>query len=165
MWPIRILSLMLVSFLAMGCSTHVTTLDLLPSTYVGNLQVTGIDTATTLPDLNPEVIPALKSAVVERMAKMPSGVMPVKIVMTVTEYVLKNGGARALIGAFAGDNRMTVNVKVLDITGGVISEFKVERRANPGGYGAFYAQGAAMINATADGITDGLRGMNGRRPS
>lgn len=59
---------------------------------------------------------------------------------------------------FAGSSKMTASVKLIDDTGKQVADFDVVRSANPGGYGAFYDQTAATVDAVADSIVEALGG-------
>jgi hypothetical protein len=49
------------------------------------------------------------------------------------------------------------------LAGNTLADFDVQRSANPGGYGAFYSQTNATIDAVADGVADVLSGKTGAR--
>lgn len=123
---------------------------------VGNLQFGDINAISTLASVTPDDTNRLKMSVAERVGKLPQGNLPVRIQMTVTEFDIQSGAARFFIGAFAGSNKMTVSVRIIDLAGNTISDFDVQRSANPGGYGAFYSQTNATIDAVADGVADVL---------
>lgn len=163
MRTIHALSIVLISFLAFGCATDVNTRQALAPISVGNLEFREIDATSTLASVTPDTINRLKMSVSERVGKLPQGRMPVKIQMAVTEFDIQSGAARFFIGAFAGSNKMTVSVKITDSMGNTIADFDVQRSANPGGYGAFYSQTDATIDAVADGVAGVLGGMSGAR--
>jgi hypothetical protein len=161
MRAIHALSILLISFLVVACATDVNTRQPLSPMSVGSLQFGEIDAASTLASVTPDHINRLKMSVSERVGKLPQGNVPVRIQMSVTEFDIQSGAARFFIGAFAGSNKMTVTVKIMDPMGNTIADFDVQRSANPGGYGAFYSQTNATIDAIADGVADVLGGMSG----
>ncbi len=107
-------------------------------------------------DLDARLEQAVQKAIA---AKNPSGRTDAKVAIVVTRYEVVSGGARALMGALAGANKLYASVSVSDAhTGATIGKFNVERDSNPGGYGMFYDQAQATIDAAAEGIVDGLYG-------
>lgn len=160
---INALSILVVAFIAVACATDVSTRQPLAPMSVGNLRFGEIEATSTLASFTPDHIDRLKMSVSERVGKLPQGSMPVKIQMAVTEFDIQSGAARFFIGAFAGSNKMTVTVRIMDMMGNTIADFDVQRSANPGGYGAFYSQTQATIDAIADGVADVLGGMSGAK--
>ena len=126
---LNLCSILLVSFLVVGCATNVNTRQALESNVIGSLE----------------------------------GTIPVKLQIAVTEFDIQSGAARLFVGVFAGSNKMTAAIKVIDGTGKTVAEFDVQRSANPGGYGAFYSQTGATFDAVADGIAEVLSGKSGYR--
>ena len=155
----RLAALVLGSVVA-GCSTTVDTRQALVPSVANSISVQAVEAKSGLSAVTPEVIAKLESAVKARLATMPPGTSEVKVSLAITEFDMTSSGVRFLIGAFAGPNRATVGVKVMDATGATIADFDVKRTANPGGYGAFYDQEAATINALADSIVAVLAGQN-----
>lgn len=158
---INALSIVLISFLVVACATDVNTRQPLAPMSLGNLRFGEIEATSTLASFTPDHINRLKASVSERVGKLPQGNMSVRIQMSVTEFDIQSGAARFFIGAFAGSNKMTVTVKITDPMGNTIADFDVQRSANPGGYGAFYSQSDATIDAVADGVAGVLGGMSG----
>jgi hypothetical protein len=156
-------SILLISLFIVGCATDVNTRQALQPMSVGNLQFGDIDATSALASVTPDDINRLKMSVEERVGKLPQGNLPVRIQMTVTEFDIQSGAARFFIGAFAGSNKMTVSVRIMDLAGNTIADFDVQRSANPGGYGAFYSQTNATIDAVADGVAEVLSGRSGAR--
>ena len=154
---------MFAALLITACATNVNTHQALEPMSVGNLQFGDIEATSTLASMTPEDINRLKMSVAERVGKLPKGAMLVKIQMAVTEFDIQSGAARFFAGALIGSNKMTVSVKIIDGSGKTISDFDVQRSANPGGYGAFYSQTNATIDAVADGVADVLSGKSGAR--
>jgi len=160
---INALSILLISFMAVACATDVNTRQPLAPMSLGNLRFGAIEATSTLASVTPDHIDRLKMSVSERIGKLPQGSMPVKIQIAVTEFDIQSGAARFFIGVFAGSNKMTVAVKIMDMMGNTIADFDVQRSANPGGYGAFYSQTQATIDAVADGVAGVLGGMSGAK--
>ena len=158
---INALSILLISFLVVACATDVNTRQPLAPMSVGSLRFGEIEATSTLASVTPDHINRLKMSVSEQVGKLPQGTVPVRIQMSVTEFDIQSGAARFFIGVFAGSNKMTVTVKITDTMGNTIADFDVQRSANPGGYGAFYSQTNATIDAIADGVADVLGGMSG----
>ena len=74
--------------------------------------------------------------------------------VTVTNYTMRHGAARALLGIMAGSDNIQSTVKVKDrVTGAVLSEFSVESK-NPTAMGT----SRGMIETHADTIVETLRG-------
>jgi len=159
----KLLSIVLAAVFVAGCATVVTLRQPLAQMSVGNLQFRGIEATSTLTSVTPENIARLKMSVAERVSKLPKGDVPVKIEVVVTEFDIQSGATRLVAGAFSGSNKMTVSVKVIDPVGKTIADFDVQRSGNPGGYGFFYSQTDATINAVADGIADVLSVKSGAR--
>jgi uncharacterized lipoprotein YmbA len=154
---------LLVSGLALAaCSTTITTHQPMPAEMVGNLQVTAIRVASNV-EVPTTIGDRLKAAVEQELAKRSSGHTPVTLNLQINEYRVSNQGTRAVIGAIAGSNFVAVAVEVRDGADQLRASFDVRRESNPGGYGAFYNQEAAMLTATAEGIVAALSG--GRAPA
>jgi hypothetical protein len=139
-----------------ACSTTVTTRQALEPATVRALKVDSVEVMSSLDAVPTEAQAQLKKAVIDRLAKMPTGVTPARVRITITEYQVASGTARMFAGALAGANRMTVSVNVVVDEGKQLAEFDVTRSANPGGYGVFFDQQAEMINAVADGVAEVL---------
>lgn len=149
--------LLSLSMILAACSTSVTYLKPLPAEFSGNMHVTKID--VTAGTSSPTTVDdQLKTAVEAALAKRKSGDVPITLRLVVTEYQIKGQASRALAGALAGANTMNVSVEVLDKLDEVRSKFDVARSSNPGGYGAFYDQEVATIQAVAEGIVNALFG-------
>lgn len=142
-----------------ACSTAVVPQQAIPSDIQSKLQVS--ETKATVAegleapnDLGQKLESAVQAALA---AKKQKGTQPVKLQIRITTYEIASSAARAFIGAFAGSNKLYASVDVVDVQSGtVIGKFDVQREANPGGYGAFYDQAQATIDAAAQGIADGV---------
>jgi hypothetical protein len=88
--------------------------------------------------------------------------MPVTVNLDITAFNIVSGEERAFIGAFGGNNRMNVAVKVTDATGKTLAQFQINRTSNPGGYGVFYDQKQATIEVVANAIVDTLAGREAK---
>jgi hypothetical protein len=152
----RFLSVLLIAFVAAACSTTVSTRVAMDTATKASLKFGDIEVTSTFAGLPVDVNERLKAAVAERLAKLPQGTLLVKVNITVTNYRIVSNTERFLIGMFGGSNKMSVSVKLIDEQGKSVSEFDVERSANPGGYGAFYDQKDATVAAVADGIAETL---------
>lgn len=154
---------LIIGFLAVlalsACSTNVVQQQAIAPELQAELKVSEIKAT-----LGEEVIaPAdfstrLESAVQTAVAaKSPRGLKDVKLNIRVTKYEIASSAARFFVGMLAGSNKLFAIVEVVDIqSNSVIGKFGVQREANPGGYGAFYDQEQATIQAAADGIADTL---------
>ena len=147
--------------LVAACATDVNTRQALEPTSVGELQFDEIEVTSTLASFTQDDADRLKMSVLERLAELPQGNTPVKIQIAVTQFEIQSGAARFFAGALIGANRMNASVAVLDEIGTTLADFEVLRSANPGGYGAFYSQTNATIDAVADGIVEVLSGESG----
>jgi hypothetical protein len=150
-----ILVLLLCGLVA-GCATRVNTRQALDQAAVGALSYGQVDVTSGVSNMTPEDMAQLKQVVTERLATLPQGPRPVTLRLAVTEFAISTGATRLLIGAFAGANKMTVGVSVIDGSGQSLAAFDVQRSANPGGYGVFYDQKAATMKAVADGVAEAL---------
>jgi len=156
-------SLSLVGYLLLAaCSTEIQTHQEIPTAIRQGMAVKEA-TAEVAKDVlaPPDTGPKLAAAVLKAASARANGSTPIKLKMTVVRYEMVNGGMRFFTGMFAGSNKLYVTVDVLDgETGAVIGHYEVLREANPGGYGAFYNQVEATIDAAADGVVDGLYGTS-----
>lgn len=158
MQSMRILALMAISFLVIGCSTTVNTRQALQQNVVGTLKYDQVDVVRGNTGITSEEMERLKMSVSDRLAKLPQGNLPVKLQLTVVEFSVESGATRFFAGALAGSNKMTVAVKITDEMGAAVADYDVVRASNPGGYGAFYDQKAATIDSVADGIAEVMSG-------
>jgi hypothetical protein len=154
----RILPVLLVGVLLAACSTTVTTRVALDAAQISALKYGDLEVTSTTSEATQDVTDRLKASLNERLAKLPQGATPVKMQITITQMSIVSGGARFMVGMFAGSNKMAASVKLIDDTGKQIADFDVARSANPGGYGAFYDQKTATVDAVADGIVEALGG-------
>jgi len=157
----HVFAFVLVAALFGACSTTITTRQNLEHDVAGQLKFGAVDATSALGAVTADDLAQLKKAVVERIAKLPQGGRTVSIQLTVTEMDIVSGGARFFAGAFAGNNKMTAVVKVIDESGKTVVDFDVQRATNPGGYGIFFDQKAATIDSVADGVAEVLSGKNG----
>ncbi len=155
---IRVLPVILITVLLAACSTTVNTRVAVDPTQISTLKYGDLEVKSATTEATPEVTDRMKAALAERLAKMPQGATPVKIQVSITSMEVVSGGMRFLVGMMAGSNKMTASVKLIDGTGKQIADFDVVRSANPGGYGMFYDQKAATVDAVADGIVEALGG-------
>lgn len=143
-----------------ACSTAVYTRQEIPAATRQSIVVKEA-TAEVAKDVlaPPDTGPKLVAAVLKVASAHANGSTPIKLKMTVVRYEMVDSGMRFVTGMFGGSNKLYVTVDVLDGQDGtVIGHYDVLREANPGGYGAFYDQVQATIEATADGVVDGLYG-------
>jgi len=152
---------MLSAALLAACSTTIKNGQTIPQAVQGDVAlaeaVAQIGSGVTVPT---DVPHRLEQAVMKQAAQRPTGKVPVKLNMTITQYDIASNGARLFAGAFMGSNKLYVAVDVLDAqSGAVLGHYDVEREANPGGYGAFYDQVQATIDETAEGVVNGLYGQ------
>jgi len=158
---LRLLAVVLLGAVLAGCSTSVVTKQEMPSEIradvkVAELKVEVPDHVAGPADLGARFEDAVRKAIAERKRE---GASEVRLELTVTRFEVVGQGMRFFIGAFAGANKMASMVSVVDLkTESTVGKFIVEREANPGGYGVFYDQAQATIEATADGVADGLFG-------
>ena len=153
----RIFSLV-VAFAVLGlaaCSTKVERHTPAPAVITSGVTVSSIE-SSAVGGVPGDVPHKLETAIYSKLSGHAAGGTPVKLKVTVTKYDIKSGGTRFIGGALAGSNKMTASVEVLDASGTTIDSFTVERSSNPGGYGMFYDQATATIDAVAEGIVDGL---------
>jgi hypothetical protein len=141
-----------------ACSTSVVTRQMIDTSLNGTLAYGDVDASSASSDVTQADLDYLKTAVAVRVAKLPKGMTPARIQLTVTSFEVVSGTSRFLAGALAGSNKMSTAVKVVSPMGGVIADFDVQRSANPGGYGVFYNQREATIDAVADGLIEVLSG-------
>jgi hypothetical protein len=149
--PLFLLLLMLAA-----CSTTVSTRQGLEASARTTLRYVAVDVTSSLPTVPADVPTRLKSALNERLAKLPQGTTPTTVRIDIIEFKVAGGADRFFIGAFAGSNSMTVAVRLIDDNGKQIADFDVARSANPGGYGVFFDQQSETINAVADRIAEAL---------
>ena len=144
-----------------ACSTAVDTRIGPPKTPQGSaLKVDAVKVSSRTVAASPDVQSKLLAAVQVELAKRSQGAQPARLEIEVTDYSIVSGGNRFVGGMFAGGNRMSVSVKAIGADDKVLADFDVRRSANPGGYGVFYDQAAATINAVATGIADTLEGKS-----
>jgi hypothetical protein len=113
---------------------------------------------TTPPNASPEGIAILNSRLTTQLAS--NGLLgaasdpAARIVdVTVTNYYMRHGATRALVGIMAGSDNIQSTVKIKDQTNGnVLSEFAVESK-NPTAWGT--SQG--LIEDHADQIVETLK--------
>ena len=141
-----------------ACSTDVVTRQMIDPSLNGTLSYGDIDASSTIAGVSQADLAYLRNAVATRVAKLPKGMTPARIQLTVTNFEVVSGTSRFLAGALAGSNKMTTAVKVVSPMGAVIADFDVQRSANPGGYGVFYDQRQATMDAVADGLVETLSG-------
>jgi len=159
----RVLAFLLTATLVAACSTTITTRQGLEPEASGHFRFEAIEATSALGSVTSDDLALLKKAVADRVAKLPRGTRAAKVDLTVTEMDIVSEGTRFLVGALAGNSRMTVVVKVIDESGKTVADFDVQRTTNPGGYGMFFDQKAATIDAVADGVADILGGRNAER--
>jgi len=150
------------AILLAGCSTKINTTQEIAPSVRGNLVLDDVSAAYGPGVTGPaEVAPRLAEEVRKAAPSASGGGTPVKLRITITNYDLVNAGARALAGAFAGDNKLSVDVEVVNAASEeVVGRYEVRRESNPGGYGIFYSQAGALITETAKGIVAGLYGSS-----
>jgi hypothetical protein len=154
----QVLAFVLVAALICACSTTITTRQDLDQNVAGQLKFGAVDATSAVAAVTADDLAQLRKAVVERIAKLPQGGRTVNIELTVTEMDIVSGAGRFFAGAFAGDNKMTAAVKVIDESGKTVVDFDVKRTTNPGGYGIFFDQKSATIDSVADGVAEVLGG-------
>lgn len=155
------LLLSLVGCLVMvACSTEIYTRQDIPAATRQNMAVKDATAEVANGVLAPlDTGQKLVAAVLKAASTRTNGSTPVTLKMTVVRYEMVSGGMRLFTGMFGGSNKLYVTVDVLDGQDGtVVGHYDVLREANPGGYGAFYDQAEATIQAAADGVVDGLYG-------
>lgn len=152
----RLFLIACTALLIAGCSTTIVARQAMDPSLRASFRYETIEVSSRLPELPVDVAQRLKDAVAGRVSKIPQGATPARIDISVVTYRVVTGGERFLIGMLAGSNKMKVAVKVSDAAGQQLADFEVERSANPGGYGAFYDQKEATIEAVADGIAEAL---------
>lgn len=151
--------LAMMAALIAGCSTKINTSQQIDSSVRQNIELKDVSAAYGGGVTGPaEVAPRLEQEVRMAAPKGKTGENPVSLKVTITNYELVNAGVRALAGAFGGDNKLSVDVEVLNASDEVIGKYSVQRESNPGGYGIFYSQAGALITETAKGIVAGLYG-------
>ena len=148
--------LFLMLLVLAACSTTVSTRQGLEASTRTTLKYVEVDVASSLPTVTADISTQLEKALNERLAKLPQGATPTTVRIDIIEYRVASGGDRFFKGAFAGSNRMTVAVRLIDDKGKQIAAFDVVRSANPGGIGIFVDQQSETINAVADGVTEVL---------
>jgi len=151
-----------IAFVLAACSTTINTSQAVPDSARANLIVKQATVSADQGVAVPADVPSrLEQAVMKVAASHGSGTMPTNLRITITKYDVVSGGTRFFAGAFAGSNKLYTAVDVLDSgTGQTIGRYEVKREANPGGYGVFYDQAQATIEAAADGIVEGLYGAS-----
>jgi hypothetical protein len=82
-------------------------------------------------------------------------VSPRTIEVTVTNYYMRHGATRAMVGIMAGADNIQSTVKVKDpVSGKILSEFTVESK-NPSAWGT----SRGLIEGHADKVVETLRSM------
>ncbi len=151
--------LLALCLLIAACSTTVETRLGAPMDETGSaLKINSVKVVPGATIVSPSVLAKLEAAVRSKLAERPQGDRAANLQLTVTKYKIVKGGSRFFAGAFAGANKMFVSVKATDLDGQTLADFDVKREANPGGYGAFYDQAEATIDAVAQGVVDALHG-------
>jgi uncharacterized lipoprotein YmbA len=139
-----------------ACSTTVSEQSPLGTTTpAGSVRVQSV-TGDAASGITQDVTSRVKGAIETELAKAPGGAQPADLHFTVKVFNVKSGAKRALIGAFAGANHITVAVTVTDPAGKTLAQFEVSRTSNPGGYGVLYDQEAGIIRAAAQAIVKEL---------
>jgi Domain of unknown function (DUF4410) len=152
----HLIPLFLILLMLAACSTTISTHQGLEASTRTTLKYVDVDVASSLPTVTAEISTQLKKALNERLAKLPQGATPTTVRIDIVEYKVASSGDRFFKGAFAGSNRMTVAVRLIDDKGKQIAAFDVLRSANPGGIGLLFDQQAETINAVADGVAEVL---------
>jgi hypothetical protein len=157
----QVLAILFVLALVAACSTTVNTRQGLEQDVIRNLKFSAVEATSGLNNVTADDLAQFKKAVVDRIARLCQGDRAVRIQLTITGFDIISVQARFFAGAFAGTNKMTTAVKVIDESEKAVADFDVQRSANPGGYGVFYDQKAATIDSVADGVVEVLGGKNG----
>ena len=117
--------------------------------------VSGSATASNIPA---GTVESLTEAVRIELARSAQGGAPANLTFTVSDYRVVSRAARFMVGALAGANRMTVDVKLTSPTGATLRQFQVTRASNTMGVGAFMNQKGSLISETAEAIAKSVRG-------
>jgi hypothetical protein len=156
-------AVLVLSWLLGACGTTINLRQPLHQDVAGTLRYGPVEATSILSRVTSNDLAQLKQAVATRVARLPRGDRPVTIELTVTEFDIVDAQARFLVGALAGTTRISTTVKVTDEFGRTLTEFDVQRSANPGGMGAFYDQRTSAIDSVADGVAEALGGKIGSR--
>jgi hypothetical protein len=154
---------LVTALLLAACSTTIETRQALAPSAANALRVESIDATSEVADATSEVRARLVAAVRQRLDALPQGTTPAKLQLTLTQYDVVSAGARAGAGAIPGASKATMVVKIRDQSGGVLADFDVKRSFNPGGYGMFFDQQGAMIDALANAVADIVAGRDASR--
>lgn len=158
---VRLLAAVLLAAVLAGCSTSVTTEEQIPSAVRADLKVVAVQVAVQDDvDAPKDLAPRLEAAVREAIAaRKRSGASAVRLELRVTDFRIANRVARLAVGPFAGNDRLAVDVSVIDAAKGAeIGRFTVERHALGGRLAALMNRAQATIEAAAEGVADGLFG-------
>jgi hypothetical protein len=122
-----------------------------------------VEATSDVVDATPEVRARLVAAVRQRLDALPLGTTHARILLALSQYDVVSAGARAAAGAIPGASKATMTVRILDDAGAVLADFDVKRSFNPGGYGMFFDQQGAMIDALANAVADVVAGRDASR--
>jgi uncharacterized lipoprotein YmbA len=101
-------------------------------------------------------VPQLSRAIQLQLAAAPGGGAPADLQFDVLEYRERSAQARAIAGVFMGGDRIRVVVTLRDPAGATLRTFEVDRKSNPGGFGALIDQQQALTDAVAKQIAVSL---------
>jgi hypothetical protein len=146
-----------------ACSTTIETRRALAPSVVKALHVEGVEAASDLVDVTPEVRARLVAAVRQRLEAQPQGATSARVLLTLTQYDVISAGLRAGAGAIPGASKATMTVRIVDGADAVLADFDVKRSFNPGGYGMFFDQQGAMIDALDNAVADVMAGRDASR--
>jgi hypothetical protein len=99
------------------------------------------------------LVAALRSAVLQQLSAKGISGENANLFIVISKAVLKSSRNRAMIGAFAGSNKLDVTATIKSQSGGkVLAEFDVKGDYNPGGFGAF----SNPETSTAESVAEAL---------
>lgn len=157
---LRLASALLMVSVLSACATRLVEQQAMPAAVrAEGVNITQIEVTIAGGDVRSPGLPAELEAELRRAIagkNQPAG-RPTKLVVQIDHGRVASNAARFFAGAMVGRNRLMVTVFLRDpVTDAVLSEFKVDRSSNPGGYGAFYDQERATARIVADVVADQL---------
>lgn len=157
---IRLVPALLIVGILGGCATRVVEQQAMPAaTRAEGINVAQIEVTTAGGDVRSPGLPGELEAELRRAiaGRNQAAGRPAKLVVRIDHGRVASNAARFFAGAMVGRNRLMATVFLLDAaTNATLSEFKIDRSSNPGGYGAFYDQERATARIVADAIADEL---------
>jgi hypothetical protein len=99
------------------------------------------------------LIAALRSSVLQKLSAKTFASNNAGLHIVILKADIKSAGNRAMIGAFAGSNKLNVAATIKSLSDGkTLAEFEIKGDYNPGGFGAF----SNPETSTAENVAEAL---------